>query len=206
VTLKRVVTKSSVKQSVAMAGSDLATVLVFPVPHSDVGLVRALRAGQPDALSVLNERYGTEMLRIGMRVLGPDENLNEVVIAGFRGAIASIDQLEEPRELRRWLLTHLIFAVRRHLRSKKRWAFGTMIRRFLFPHLDVFCEAGYSERLIRTYRFLDRLEVNERIALSLAVIGEMEPTEISTILETSLVRVQKWYHRGWSRFERISEE
>jgi DNA-directed RNA polymerase specialized sigma24 family protein len=155
---------------------------------------------------VLNERYGTEMLRIGMRVLGPDENLNEVVTAGFKGAIAAIDELDEPRELRRWLLTHLIFAVRRYLRSKKRWAFGTMIRRFLFPHLDVLCEAGYSERLTKTYRLFDRLEVNERIVLALAAIGGMEPTEISTILETSLVRVQKWYNRGWSRFERISEE
>jgi DNA-directed RNA polymerase specialized sigma24 family protein len=187
---------------VAASGNDQATVLAFPVPHSDVGLVRALRTGHPDAVRALNEQYGAELLRVGMRVLGPDERLESIVCGGLARALALIEQLDNPRELRRWLITHLVFALRGHLRAQRRWAWWRAVRRVVQPSFEE-PYASCSEGLITTYRTFERLDVSDRIVLTLASIDGMEPAELATILGTSVAQVRKRHERARRRFERF---
>lgn len=203
-TLKGVVTRPSVKRVVTAAGNDLATVLAFPVPHSDVGLVRGLRVGQLDALRVLCERYDADLLRVGMRILGPDANLQAIVGEGVVRALSLLEQLENPRELRRWLITHLIAVIRQRLRSRRCWGWLSLFRRASVDWFELKELDGYSGQLLSTYRLLDRLTDNERIVLTLSAFDGMEPTELATVLGTSVARVRRLLERAEVHFERLS--
>jgi RNA polymerase sigma factor (sigma-70 family) len=205
VTLKRVVIRPSAKRTVAVAGNNLATVLAFPVPHSDIGLVRGLRAGKLDALRVLCERYGSDLLCVGMRVLGPDVALQAMVVEGVLRALYLLEQLDNPRELRRWLVTHLIAVIRKRLRSRRRWGWLSRFCHAAMPSLEMKQLGGYSEQLITTYRLLGRLNVDERIVLTLSTFGGMEPSELATVLGTSVARVRRLLKRAEAHFERLSD-
>ncbi|MGC4067613.1 MAG: sigma-70 family RNA polymerase sigma factor [Polyangiaceae bacterium] len=193
--------RRSARQASAYRGREMATVLPFPVPQSDVGLVRGLRAGQSNAVRALCDRHGTELIRVAMRVLGPDPQVHSVVGEAVNRALSALDELEDPRELRHWLVNHLISAIRQRLRSrrKRRW-FSLLSRRR--ENDEVL--SGTSERQRNTYRQLDRLNDEERIVLCLTVFDGMEPSELATVLSTSVARVRRLLDRAELRFARLN--
>jgi RNA polymerase sigma-70 factor (ECF subfamily) len=205
VTLKGVVTRPFAKRSVATDGNELATVFAFPVPHSDIGLVRGLRAGQLEALRVLCERYGADLLQVGMRVLGPDTDLKAVVGRAVGLALARLEQLENPRELRHWLIANLISVIRQRLKARRRWRILALFFRTTVSTRDTRTFVGYSEQLLSTYRRLDRLKDSERIVLALSVFNEMEPFELATVLGTSVTKVHRLLERAEVNFERTCD-
>jgi RNA polymerase sigma factor (sigma-70 family) len=193
--------RRSARQASAYRGRETATVLPFPVPQSDVGLVRGLRAGQNHAVRALCDRHGAELIRVAMRVLGPDPEVHAVVGEAVNRALSTLEDLEDPRELRHWLVNHLISAIRQRLRSRRtrRW-FSLLMRR----REDDEVLSGTSTRQRDTYRILDCLSDEERIVLCLTVFDGMEPSELATVLSTSVVRVRRLLERAELRFSRVS--
>jgi RNA polymerase sigma factor (sigma-70 family) len=136
-----------------------------------------------------------------MRVLGPDPQLSVVVGEAVSRALSALDELEQPAELRRWLLNHLISATRRRLRTRRqrRW-FSLLLNRRRYEEVL----AGTSERQRATYRLLNRLGDEERIALCLTAFDRMDPAELATVLSTSVSRVRRLLERAEMHFARLS--
>lgn len=186
-------------------GKKLATVLVFPVPHSDVGLVQGLRGGRVDAVQALCDRHGAELLRVAMRVLGPKISLTEVVGEGVSRAISRLSQLDNARDLRHWLLRHLVEVLRQRLRVA-RWRSRSWLRGVDSTRLGPVNDPGVSARQLRTYRLLDGLGDTERIVLCLIRLDGMEPFEVATTLGISVARVRGLLERAEIAFERLSAQ
>jgi hypothetical protein len=59
----------------------------------DAALVAALRSGHPAALAAFHDRYATHMLRMLVRVLGQDRDLEDVLHEVFVRALSSLRQV-----------------------------------------------------------------------------------------------------------------
>lgn len=201
VTLKRVVNHRTAIRSAAAPGNHLATVLVFPVPRSDAGLVQGLRAGRRDAVQALCDRYAAELLRVAMRVLGPEAAVADVVSEALRRAIDELARLENPRDLRYWLIWQLVEVMRRRLRATRPFRIWAALIAIVWPFG---ADRGCCERQRRTYRLLDRLPTDERIVLCLTRLDAMEPSAVATALGTSVARVRCLLERSETAFQRLS--
>lgn len=163
------------------------------------------------------------MLRVAMRVLGPSEELKPLVGEAVSRAVATIDQLEDPRSLRHWLINHVLAAVQRRLRARRRFSgILAVFRHFLHqsswsgrrvfgPRGDVWdgavlrsddCNYTGTKLTSDTYRVLDTLNDEARIVLCLACFDGMEPSEIATVLGISVARVRRLLEHAEVRFER----
>lgn len=161
-------------------GGKSAEVLTFPVPASDTGLVAALRSGHPQARRVLCERYSAGLLRIASRILGPDPGVRSVVVETLRWSVTHLAALEDPRTLGTWLSRRLILLIRRRLRAKR------VLRGVTDWGGGHWSEADRaSEQLTATYRVLDHLSVERRLAFCLVVIDSMRWAEVAAVLNST---------------------
>jgi RNA polymerase sigma-70 factor, ECF subfamily len=170
------------RQSASQVERGSSVVVPFPVPKSAVGLVTALRADHADAVYVLCERHSGCLLRVAARVLGPDESLVSVVAEAIQRSLAALDQLKDPHALRSWLLSQVVAAAQRRLRARRRW-------RWLLPRQSSNSSPdakAYSERLLATYRVLDRMNDHQRVVFCLVVIDSMSLTEVAATLRATL--------------------
>ncbi|MGC4063314.1 MAG: hypothetical protein QM784_01400 [Polyangiaceae bacterium] len=174
--------------------------MTFPVPNTDFGLVDALRAGHPNARRVLCDRHSGELLSLATRIFGPRGGVTAFVVSTLQRALERLDELQEPRELRLWLLKRLVDAARWTLRfDRLRYWFGR--RRELGPRRA----RQYSTRLLATYRVLDGLAVEQRLAFCLVVIHSMRISEAATILNRPIADIERTLARAHAKFTRVAK-
>jgi len=175
-------------------------VVRLPVSNADAALVAAVRGGDAGAVAELFARHGEQVRRTLARVLGPDPELGDLTQDAFLAALESLDRLEDPRRLRPFLASIAIFTARARIRSRKRW------RRLLFfvseppdppaaPHSD---EA--SEALRATYRVLEALDVDDRIAFALRYVDGLELTDVAEAIGVSLATAKRRLSRAGEAF------
>lgn len=185
-----------------------SVVVSFPVPASDSGVVRALRAGHPGAIRALSERYSGNLLRIASRILGPDRMLEHVVTRAVRRALTNIDQLEDATKLRVWLISHVVRATRRRLRFRRyeRLLKSTRISQALTAHAPTGKSANtaepFSEQLLASYRVLERMNDEQRIVFCLVIIHALSLAEVATVLEISLIACRSLLDKACAGFMR----
>jgi RNA polymerase sigma-70 factor (ECF subfamily) len=176
-----------------------SVVVTFPIPNTDFGLVDALRADHPNAKQVLCNRYTSELLTIAARILGPDEDVRASVIKNLKQSLEHLNELTEPRAFRLWLVSRLVASLQRTLRTRR---FRGLFRRE--GNALTVEMMRYSERLIVTYRLLNRLPVDQRVAFCLVVICSMRLTEAANILGISLSVLENRLAATHSNFRRLS--
>jgi RNA polymerase sigma-70 factor (ECF subfamily) len=77
--------------------------LFAPAPHSDAGLVRALRQGDEEAFGELVDRYGPSMLRLAVMYVSSRAVAEEVVQEAWLAVLTGIDGFEERSSLKTWI-------------------------------------------------------------------------------------------------------
>lgn len=184
-----------------------AVVRFLPVAEGDAALVLALRAGQSGAPTALVDRYGAYVERLLMRVLGVDQDFEDLLQEVFVRALESIHELKNPAALKGWLGSVTLFAARGWLRqrqSHRRWL------RFLPPasipeRVAPVAGPEVNEALARTYAILKRLPVDERIAFALRFIDGMEHAEAAEISRVSVATIKRRIARAEKRFLEAAE-
>jgi RNA polymerase sigma-70 factor (ECF subfamily) len=173
-------------------------------PLEEAALIAGVRAGDPDALAELHDRFAKPVLRILVRILGPDRELSDLHHDVFVRALQSLAELRDPRALRSWLSAIAVHTARASIERRvrqRRWVF--------LPADDVLPEPesidpgpGHEAReaLRATYALLDRLPVSERIAFALRYLDQMELTEIAASCNVSLASIKRRLKRAESRF------
>lgn len=182
--------------------ADRAVVLAIPFAGDDAALVAAIRAGNRAATAAFYHRHEAHVMRTLLRVLGPDQELEDLHQDVLLQALGCLDELRDPATLRAWLTSIAVFTARtRILRRKRRW----WLRLFPpdeLPEVPAPTPSGeVTEALRATYAVLDGLPADERVAFALRFIAGMELTEVAEACRVSLATIKRRLRRAQGAFE-----
>ena len=173
-------------------------------------LVEGVRARNPAALGELHDRFAQPMLRILLRILGPDRELADLHHDAFVRALESIGELRDPQALPSWMAAVAVHTARAAIErrtSRRRWL-------VFLPHDGlpepeaVEPQAGHDARevLSAVYAVLARLPTDERIAFALRHLDDRELTDVAEICGVSLSSVKRRLSRAEARFMKLARD
>lgn len=173
----------------------------MPVSTDDVALVEGLQDGEAWARRALFDRYAAHVERILRRILGPDQELGDVLHDTFVQAYGSASGIRDTKAVKGWLSTVAVFTARGVIRKRKlrRWL------RFWEPDELPEEQAPVAEPLTRatvhrSYAILDQLGADERIVFTLRFIDGMDLTEVASAAGVSLATVKRRLSRAEKTF------
>jgi len=165
---------------------------VFELPVTDSVTERRSAASEAASLDEFFRRYAPYVAKIGHRLLGRSEDVDDLVQDVFLAAHKGIRQLRDPDAIRGWLATVAVRTARRRLRTRRlRGAVG----------LDDECdygdiasgEASPEQRAIlaSVYQVLDGLPVNQRLAWTLRYIEGERLERVAELCGCSLATAKR---------------
>lgn len=182
-----------------------AEVIRLPVGLTDEAIVQGLKVRDREAAAQLFDRYAEHLRRVLVRVLGPDPEIADLLQDVMVAALGSIDRLDDPRALRAWLTRIAVFTARVRIRRRTRWRFLRFVapeelpERGVDPH-----DAPASETLRATYRVLEKLPSDHRIAFALRFLHGMELTEVAHATSVSLATIKRRLNRAQQHFQELA--
>lgn len=185
----------------APAEMDAAHVAARPAFADNASLVAALVRGEPAAWNELCDRFGPDVQRLVAGALGVDADLADIVQEVFVRVLERIHQLRDPGALKSWIASVAVFAARGHIRRRRRWRWISFLAPADIPDAPAATANPESHALVKaTYRVLDTLPENERLAFSLRFIAEMELTEVAAACGCSLATIKRRLTRAEQHF------
>lgn len=168
---------------------------------SDEALVEGLRARHPAALSAFHERFSGHVLRILGRLLGGSRDLSDAHHDAFVRALGSLDTLRDPAALKAWVTSVAVFTARTCIqrRARRKWLLFFAPEE-LPPLVAPAYEGEAHEALRATYRALERLPADLRIAFTLRRIEGMELQEVADACGVSLATIKRRLSRAEESF------
>jgi len=164
--------------------------------NDDAELVAALHRGDRAARTVLVQRYEPLVERLVAGALGIDSEISDVIQDVFVGVFEGIRSLKDASALRSWIATLAVFTARGRIRRRRRWRWIRFLAPEEVPEVPVSGPQGETHEAVRaTYRVLDTLPDDERMAFSLRFISEMQLTEVAAACRVSLATVKRWLPR-----------
>jgi RNA polymerase sigma-70 factor (ECF subfamily) len=158
---------------------------------SDAALVVAARAGEDWAREALCKRHAPAVLGLAHRLLGRDDETDDLAQESFAQALSSLDRLDDPAAFGGWIRTIVVRTAHKLIRRR------VLMRRFgLGPQRgDPLDEADFVSpdappdvraELRAVYALIEKLPARERIALVLRRVEGMSHEEIAEQLGVSL--------------------
>lgn len=157
-----------------------------------------------DAIDTLYDDYSRYVAAIGLRLLGRDDDVEDLVQDVFLDAVRGIGKLRDPAATKAWLATLTVRTARRRIRHKR-------LRRFLSGGDDadysglVDGNASAAERylLTRCYETLDTLPANQRLAWILRHIEGHSLETVAARCECSLASAKRHVKRAQLRLQEV---
>jgi RNA polymerase sigma-70 factor (ECF subfamily) len=183
-------------------------VVELPIGDSDQALVAALRAGRSDGKRELFDRYSGDIERVLCRILGPDQEIVDLLQDVFVVALSSIDKLQNPNALGSWLTGIAVRKARKCILRRRRWSIVRLFSPADLPEREaVSSPAEISEALRATYAVLSDLPPDERIVFALRHVDGMELVAVAGACGVSLATVKRRLSRAQHAFvERARSE
>lgn len=161
-----------------------------PVAPSDAALVVAARAGEEWAREALCRRHARLVLGLAHRLLGRDDEADDLAQESFAQALASLDSLAEPQAFVGWMKSIVVRTAHKLVRRRalmRRFGLGRGAEaidheRFVSPDAppDVRAE------LRAVYAIIEALPARERIALVLRRVEGLSHEDVAERLDVSL--------------------
>lgn len=181
--------------------------VALPLPEGEAALVAALREQRADARHALVTRYGRDVERVVYRILGPDPEIDDLLQDVFLAALAALHRLRRPERLRSWLVGIAVKKSRQLIRQRSRWRIVKSVPpRDLLERAAPIPSQDVSDALRATYRILQGLPVEERIAFALRHVDGMELCEVAEATDVSLSTVKRRLARAHARFIEAAED
>jgi RNA polymerase sigma-70 factor (ECF subfamily) len=141
-------------------------------------------------------------------VLGRDADIPDLLQDVFIRAIDRLSELQHLDQVRSWLTTIAVFTARAHIRrlARRKWLFLFSPDQTRQRHLEP--PSSDARRALReTYRTLDTLPANERIAFVLRYIDGLTLPEAAAAASTSLATLKRRLSRAEKKFiARVREQ
>ncbi|MEO8801403.1 MAG: sigma-70 family RNA polymerase sigma factor, partial [Polyangiaceae bacterium] len=147
---------------------------VLPIVLDDAALLARVRAKDPKAGDLLVEHCKGHIERVLYRVLGRTDDLDDLLHDTLIAVLEGVGGLREDVRFRGWLTQVTVFVARGAIRKRRRkwWLVFTDE----VPERGSEVDDDTSEAMRATYRVLDQLGPDERIAFALRKIEGMELT------------------------------
>lgn len=130
-----------------------------------------VEAVDPSDLDAIFRRFAPYVARIGARLLGRSDELDDLVQDVFLDAVRGLRTLREAGAIRGWLATVTVRHARRRLRRRALWAMLGLERPVDLERLvDDAVSPETRAQAIAVYRALDTVPVEARIAWVLSVV------------------------------------
>lgn len=175
---------------------------------TDAALVLSARAGEPWAREALFRRYARLALGLAYRIMPYDPDVDDVVQDSFLYAFERLDRLSNPQAFQAWLSSIVVRTAGKRLRRRR-----LQVRLGLRSAKPVDADEVVSKtappdvaaELRSVYELLERLPVEERIALVLRRVERLELPEIAEHMGLSLSTVKRRLHAAEGRLSRARE-
>jgi RNA polymerase sigma-70 factor (ECF subfamily) len=132
---------------------------------------RAVEALPPLDLDSLFRRYSPYVAAIAYRLLGRDEDVDDIIQEVFLAAVRGVHAMRDPAAVRAWLARVTVRAARQKLRKRRLRSFLGLDEPAVYDSIvDRAASAEQRALLARVYRVLDGLPASQRIAWSLRYI------------------------------------
>jgi len=173
--------------------------------RTEADFVDALRGARADAQAELFRRHHVRVAEVLERVLGPDDDLPDLVQEVFVRAIAGAPRFRGTSDaLEAWLVKIAIHTARGLIRRRRVW------RRFFSmaetpPDIASPGTATHEqiEAVRRAYAIFDKLPTVERVALTLEMIDEMPFLQIAESCGVSRSTIKRTLNRARQRFRTL---
>jgi RNA polymerase sigma-70 factor (ECF subfamily) len=196
---------------VAELEGDLADLAGPAVPGETSGATGTAGGGAPlaalaidDRLDVAFRQYSRYVANLAYRLLGRDDEVDDVVQDVFMAAVRGLGRLQNAQAVRAWLATVTTRIARRRLRMRR-------LRTFLgfdeTSEYDQMTQTGVSPEqaalLARVYAQLDRLPVNQRLAWTLRYVEGEQLEEVAVHCGCSLATAKRRISAAQVELDRV---
>lgn len=175
-----------------------------PAPAPDSPPPRPAQLGTTEDLAALYRAYASYVAKIAIRILGRDDELEDLVQDTFVSALRGLRSVREPQAIKGWLATITVRLATRRLRARR-------IRRALLLDHDVLdyapiCAPSATEeeraQIARVYRVLDSLPAADRVAWALRYVQGEPLHRIPELCACSLSTAQRRLARAQAAIEK----
>lgn len=165
-------------------------------------LVRALRAGEPEAPGELFDRYGVAIHRVLLRMIGDDPEGRDLLHDTFLRALDHINELRDPSALKNWLNKMAVYTAQEWIRARRRM--GQPQSPDSAPERPGVSPTPESRQAVRSfYAIMDRFPEDERLVFILRFVEEMELTEVAEACGISVSTARRRIRRAERRLIRL---
>jgi RNA polymerase sigma-70 factor (ECF subfamily) len=161
---------------------------------SDAALVVAARAGEKWAQEALFRRHARMVNGLAYRLIGRDEDIDDLVQDSFLSALRGLDRLANPQAFSSWLGSIVVRTAHKMLRRRRlmtrvglRRNTPLDVEQILAPNAP----AGASAELRRVYGCLDSLDPEARIALVLHRVDGLSIPDVAEQMALSVSTVKR---------------
>lgn len=168
-------------------------------------LLALARAGDPRTGEALFDLVGAQVNRLVWRLLGADEDHDDLVHQVFVALLAGVARVREPAALRAWVAAVTVNTVRSEIRQRRA---GRLLGARVAATESIYTPAVSHEArelLERTYAVLARLPADERIALALRYIDEQSLGDVAAACDCSLATIKRRLSAAQARFRRLAQ-
>jgi RNA polymerase sigma-70 factor (ECF subfamily) len=154
----------------------------------DATLVERIRRQDDDAFALLYTRYSRYLAGVVYRLVGRDDEVDDILQESFVDAIQGIDKLQDASSLRWWLVTIAVRRVHRLLssRRRRRWIMASFAKVVPQAHVpSVECSAAEIQKAMET------LPPKLRIPWALSRIEQQELTDVATACSISVATAKR---------------
>jgi RNA polymerase sigma-70 factor, ECF subfamily len=154
---------------------------------SDVGLVRAARAGDRRAHFVIWSRYATLVQRLVQRFLGPELDSQDVCQEAFLRIFKRLGELREPAALQGFVASIALGVARNESRRRRIRAIVGLVPDEVMMPAPTSPDQGEAREAVRAlYGMLDTLSAEDRSLFVARFAEKMELAEVATVHGMSL--------------------
>jgi RNA polymerase sigma-70 factor (ECF subfamily) len=156
----------------------------------------------PESDAELFERFAPYVARIGLRLLGRESDVDDLIQDVFIAAMRQRHQVRAPEAFRSWLAIIAVRTARRYLRKRKLRALVGIDT--LSPTLELRDNGMSPERralLTRVYQVLEKIPVDQRIAWTLRYVEGEKLEEVAERCGCSLATAKRRIAAAHGRLE-----
>lgn len=161
-----------------------------PLGPSDAALVVAARAGEDWAREALFRRYARMVFGLCYRLVGRDEEIDDLVQECFLQALSHLGRLSEPQAFGAWLTQVVVRTVHKALRRRTlATRLGLRSRREPIDVDSLVAKGAPADVLTElhaVYRVVDGLPSRVRVALILRRVEGMSQDEVAAAMGVSV--------------------
>ena len=174
------------------AGGPEATLLERVRAGDKEALLVALRRGETYATEVMVRQHAEYVQRVLVRVLGFDDEIEDVLHETFARALENIGQLQDAAKMRSWLSSIAVFTARGMIRKRSRSRWNPFVGSDdKHEPMATTASPEASASAAAVYRVLDKMKPDLRIAFALRFIDGMKLREVAEACDVSMATAKR---------------